>query len=90
MCVGQWFTLWNGQTRKDHPYMTKERFPADWAAAEMLKQYMKNHRKHAVRKGRMERQAKKGREPDETNGREGSDLRNVDDDDFDGENDDIY
>jgi hypothetical protein len=64
--------------------MAKERFPADWAAAEMLKQYMKNHRKHAVRKGRMERRA------NETNSREGSDLRSVDHSDVDEEDGDIY
>jgi len=60
--------------------MSKERFPADWAAAEMLKQYMKNHRRHAVRKGRMESRAqKKRKEQDMTEGVRGSTLHNVDD-----------
>jgi hypothetical protein len=60
--------------------MNKERFPADWAAAEILKQYMKNYRRHAVRKGRMERRAQKKRnEQDMTEGGRGSTLHNVDD-----------
>jgi hypothetical protein len=33
--------------------MTKKRFPNNWATAEIVKQYMKNHRRHAVRTGRM-------------------------------------
>lgn len=41
--------------------MTRDRFPADWAAAEMLKQYIKNHRKHAIKAGRMESRADKKR-----------------------------
>jgi hypothetical protein len=66
------------KTRKAHPYMTKERFPADWAAAEILKQYMKNYRRHAVRKGRMESRANR-REAQDKSGRR-SPLPNVDDD----------
>lgn len=33
--------------------MTKKRFPGSWATAEIVKQYMKNHRRHAVCTGRM-------------------------------------
>ncbi|KAF8337256.1 hypothetical protein F5887DRAFT_869099, partial [Amanita rubescens] len=35
-------------TTKAQPYMTKKRFPNNWATAEIVKQYMKNHRRHAV------------------------------------------
>lgn len=65
--------------------MTKKRFPADWCAAEVLKQYLKNHRRHAVRKGRMESRAeRKRREQDELNSasRELC-MRNVDNSDSD-------
>ncbi|KAF7981493.1 hypothetical protein HWV62_33035 [Athelia sp. TMB] len=49
--------------RKVHAYMTRKRFPADWAAGEMLKQYLRNYRRYSVKKGRMEsREAKKQRE----------------------------
>jgi hypothetical protein len=73
------------QTRKDHPYMTKQRFPADWSAAEILKQYMKNHRRHAVRNGRMESRAgRKSREQDEVD-RAHREVRNVDHGDHQGE-----
>lgn len=41
------------QVRKHHPYMTRKRFPADWAAGEMLKQFLRNHRRYEVKKGRM-------------------------------------
>ena len=34
--------------------MTNKRFPVDWGIAKMLKQYLRNHRKYAVRKGCME------------------------------------
>jgi hypothetical protein len=58
--------------------MTKQRFPADWSAAEILKQYMKNHRRHAVRNGRMESRAeRKSREQEEVNSAPRG-LRNVD------------
>ncbi len=39
--------------------MTKKRFPNNWATAEILKQYMKNHRRHAVRTGRMKSRAER-------------------------------
>jgi hypothetical protein len=63
--------------------MTKKRFPADWCAAELLKQYLKNHRRHAVRNGRMESRAeRRRREQDELNGTsEKPPMRNVDIDD---------
>jgi hypothetical protein len=36
-----------------HPYMSKARFPQNWATAELVKQYMRNHRRYEVKKGRM-------------------------------------
>lgn len=75
------------QTRRDHPYMTKKRFPADWSAAEILKQYMKNFRRHAVRKGRMESRAERKRKEQGkcANSRSGEfDLHNVDDEEDSG------
>ena len=36
-----------------HPYMSKDRFPQNWATAELVKQYMRNHRHYEVKKGRM-------------------------------------
>ncbi|KAF9554951.1 hypothetical protein CPC08DRAFT_821352 [Agrocybe pediades] len=41
--------------RSGSPYMDPKRFPNDWATAEILKQYLKNYRRHAVKKGRMPR-----------------------------------
>lgn len=64
--------------------MTKKRFPADWCAAELLKQYLKNHRRHAVRNGRMESRAERRRKQDELNSTSGRPpMRNVDDNGFD-------
>jgi hypothetical protein len=33
--------------------MSKARFPQNWATAELIKQYMRNHRRYEVKKGRM-------------------------------------
>jgi len=33
--------------------MTQKRFPQDWAAAELLKQYIRNHRRYASKKRRL-------------------------------------
>jgi hypothetical protein len=33
--------------------MTKARFPQNWATAELVKQYLRNHRRYEVKKGRM-------------------------------------
>lgn len=33
--------------------MSKARFPQNWATAELIKQYMRNHRHYEVKKGRM-------------------------------------
>ncbi|KAF8152494.1 hypothetical protein B0H34DRAFT_677817 [Crassisporium funariophilum] len=51
-------------TRGEHPYLTKKRFPADWAVAEIVKQYLCNQRKEAKRKlknahGRARKQARR-------------------------------
>ncbi|KAG6835867.1 hypothetical protein H0H93_013811 [Arthromyces matolae] len=37
-------------TRKEHPYLTRKRFPGDWAIAEIVKQYLRNQRKETKRK----------------------------------------
>ncbi|KAK6988584.1 hypothetical protein R3P38DRAFT_3331926 [Favolaschia claudopus] len=36
-------------TRKDVPYLSRCRFPLDWALAEMVKQYLRNKRRYAVK-----------------------------------------
>ena len=33
--------------------MLKARFPQNWATAELVKQYMRNHRRYEVKKGQM-------------------------------------
>jgi hypothetical protein len=33
--------------------MSKAQFPQNWATAEFVKQYMRNHRRYEVKKGRM-------------------------------------
>ena len=33
--------------------MSRARFPQNWATAELVKQYMRNHRRYEVKKGRM-------------------------------------
>ncbi|KAJ7826209.1 hypothetical protein B0H14DRAFT_2185964, partial [Mycena olivaceomarginata] len=38
-------------TRDSHkPFLSRERFPLDWAIAEITKQFLRNKRKHAVRR----------------------------------------
>lgn len=46
--------------RKKHPYLTRKRFPSDWACVELVKQYLRNNRKHEAQKARrqMERQSR--------------------------------
>jgi len=41
------------QVRKHHQYMTQKRFPQDWATAELLKQYIRNHRRYTAKKDRL-------------------------------------
>jgi hypothetical protein len=36
--------------RKEFPYLTRERFPADWAIAEMVKLYLRGQRRTANKK----------------------------------------
>jgi len=36
-----------------HSYMSKARFPQNWATAELVKQYMRNHHRYEVKKGWM-------------------------------------
>lgn len=42
--------------RKKHPYLTRKRFPSDWACVELVKQYLRNNRKHEAKKARRERE----------------------------------
>ncbi|KAG5640500.1 hypothetical protein DXG03_008288 [Asterophora parasitica] len=37
-------------TRNEQPYLSKKRFPADWALVEIVKQYLRNQRKETKRK----------------------------------------
>jgi len=58
--------------------MTKKRFPNNWATAEIIKQYMKNHHQHAICTGwmkprnechpdaRLAEAAKQGQQPKRT------------------------
>ena len=64
------------QTRKAHPYVTRKRFPADWAVAEILKQYLRNHRHYAVKHGRMPSK-KKAVDGTSANDKQHSDLPNI-------------
>ncbi|KAJ7028357.1 hypothetical protein C8F04DRAFT_67420 [Mycena alexandri] len=36
-------------TRKEFPYLTRARFPLDWAIAEMTKQFLRNRRRYGVK-----------------------------------------
>ncbi|RXW22117.1 hypothetical protein EST38_g3745 [Candolleomyces aberdarensis] len=42
------------KVRDTHDYVDKRRFPADWPIVELLKQFLKNHRKHDRKVGRLE------------------------------------
>nr|GAT49004.1 predicted protein [Mycena chlorophos] len=42
-------------------YLTQERFPLDWAQADLVKQYMRNVRKHEVKNKRMPKRAERKR-----------------------------
>jgi hypothetical protein len=53
--------------------MTQKRFPQDWAAAELLKQYIRNHRRYAFKKSRLI-------------GNMIDDLPNIEDENEDGQN----
>jgi len=59
--------------------MTNKRFPQDWAAAELLKQYIRNHRRYAAKKSRLTTQTG-------DDGPEDENLRNIEDEDDDGGN----
>ncbi|KAJ7848002.1 hypothetical protein B0H14DRAFT_2356918, partial [Mycena olivaceomarginata] len=37
--------------RNSSPFLSRERFPLDWAIAEITKQFLRKKRKHAVRRG---------------------------------------
>nr|GAT46390.1 predicted protein [Mycena chlorophos] len=47
--------------RKAHPYLTRERFPLDWAQGDLVKQYLRNFRKHEVKNKRMPKRADRKR-----------------------------
>jgi hypothetical protein len=68
-----------------HPYMSKARFPQNWATAELIKQYMRNYCRYEVKKGRMMPRHQRSAA---NSSREASQLPNVDSDkDMDGEDD---
>lgn len=80
------------QTRKVHPYLTKERFPANWATAEMVKQYLRNHRRYEVKHGRLETRKVRKRQQEaarrgEASGSSG--LPDIDNMDEDEDNEDV-
>ena len=56
--------------------MTRKRFPADWAVAEILKQYLRNHRHYAVKHGCMPSK-KKAVDGASANDEQHSDLPNI-------------
>lgn len=64
--------------------MTKERFPQDWATAEILKQYMRNYRHYNVKKGRVAKRSMR-KVNSTTPAEEELRPRNVDDSDSDSE-----
>jgi DNA-directed RNA polymerase specialized sigma subunit len=67
--------------------MSKARFPQNWATAELVKQYMRNHRRYEVKKGRM--MPRRERSTATSSGNT-SQLPNIDsdkDEDMDKEND---
>jgi hypothetical protein len=67
--------------------MSKARFPQNWATAEIVKQYMRNHRRYEVKKGRMMPRHQRSAA---TSSRNISQLPNIDsdeDEDMDNEND---
>lgn len=50
--------------RKKHPYLTRKRFPSDWACVELVKQYLRNKRKHDTMNARRERDRQRRLEDD--------------------------
>lgn len=62
-----------------HPYLTPERFPANWAQAAMIKQYIRNVRKHRRRLANGEGDDSDG--PDGPDGSDGSHPGPSDDND---------
>ncbi|KAJ7073434.1 hypothetical protein B0H15DRAFT_935016 [Mycena belliarum] len=80
-------------TRKKHPYLTRARFPLDWAQAEMVKQYLRNKRRYSVRRGYIPNRETRKHEREEGGSGEGNDKRHkgahiddLDDDEDDEEN----
>jgi hypothetical protein len=46
--------------RMEFPYLNKKRFPANWATKEMVKQYLRNRRRYAVKVGDLEPKSSRG------------------------------
>lgn len=68
------------------PYMTQDRFPVDWAAAAMLKQFLGNHRRWIHRKDRLPpKPSRKGKERAQAKNRSHSGLGSHCSDESDGE-----
>ncbi|KAJ7637884.1 hypothetical protein DFH06DRAFT_643532 [Mycena polygramma] len=77
-------------TRKGFPYLTRDRFPLDWATAEVVKQYLRNKRRYAVKRGFIPKRADRKRQHEEvaqgSNGRPrtgAGDVPHIDDMDED-------
>ncbi len=76
LCVQSRTSMPNDTDREKElaKYLTRKRFPVDWAQAEILKQFIRNNRKHARKNGRL---PKAGSE--DNTGEEEEELPNVDD-----------
>ncbi|RXW13591.1 hypothetical protein EST38_g12264 [Candolleomyces aberdarensis] len=59
------------KVRETHPYMDRQRFSLDWPTLELVKQYLRNHRKYSLKVGRLAPYSRS---------RSTQRLRNVDDD----------
>ena len=42
------------KARESHEYLDRRRFPGDWPTVELLKQFLKNHRKYGRKMGRFD------------------------------------
>ena len=54
MCISYSFNNFIPQVRKSFPYLTTERFPHNWAIADMVKGYIAGTRKERHRQAREE------------------------------------
>ncbi|KAJ2921606.1 hypothetical protein H1R20_g15488, partial [Candolleomyces eurysporus] len=68
------------KVRDTHEYIDRRRFPADWPVVELLKQFLKNHRKYDRKMGRLEPYRTAQEVRSQSHARSGN-LPNIDDDD---------